>query len=192
MRILQFLRDHLMPILGTSLFLILALVIIWSAQKEPEGQGFVITELPPLPSYPSAQDLSQATAEPDKKFRVCGANGEEFDFNVRVTRFMTTDSLDSIQKFYYKALVEDGPYRKDTRGGNRFTETFEYETKSKRADMSLDNCYGFGVVVQTTSGYKRTNIAILEYQNVAILEYQYEKIPRSCHPYNYYNNPWKI
>jgi hypothetical protein len=104
-------------------------------------------------------------------------------FGVRVTRFATLDSPDVVRKFYYTTLAEKSSYQKTSEDDNEYFETFEYETRSRR-DSYLESAYGLGVMVKTTPGYKKTN--------VAVMEYQYEKLPRACHPYNYYNDPWNI
>jgi hypothetical protein len=175
MHILQHLRRRPIFVLGAGLLLMILLMILWPRRIELSAPA-----PPPLLIYPSAQEVSQATS--DKKFRVCGDRGEEFEFHVRVTRFVTLDSLNIVQKFYYTSLVEHGPYRKTS--GYGFSEIFEYDTKPKRPDFPLDSIYGFGVVVNITPGTKQTA--------VRIREYQYEKLSRACHLYNYYNDPWDL
>ncbi len=196
MRIPPILRAHSRESLAAVLVFILLMVFWPQTSKAPQylsGQFWPQPSKAPvlnhdLPPYPGAQNLShELPSEPGERFRTCGRTGEEIHAHTRITRFVTSDSPDTVLQFYAAALVDRGPYvmidREHTGvigyGRDRWISDegeralFEYEVELNSAEFSMYHTAGYRVVIDAAPEAGRTT--------VQIIEHEYERFSRACH-----------
>jgi hypothetical protein len=141
-------RTRLLYLVVVGLLLIVVFAIFWLWLV---GSSSFVS--PPLPAYPSAQEISQTVSE--KKFHVCNGDGEANEFGVRVTHFVTTDPPDTVRRFYHTALTEQGTYigHPYSYAGAAY-EKFEHETRrAKFYGELLKGLVSFYVPSLDTSGW---------------------------------------
>jgi hypothetical protein len=108
---------------------------------------------------------------PDAHIPLCGVLSSELYYPVRITRFVTADSRESVLRFYKTALVEHGSYQVLAREGHRVWFQDEALITSEVSASHDPNGYGLYIEAMAVSGGTA----------VWITGYTYDRSPLPCH-----------
>jgi hypothetical protein len=178
MRIFHILRAHPCVSLVATLALVLVLSIFWQPASKMLLEPFRNHDVPP---YPGALNLShKLPSERGERFATCWARGIERRSHTRMTRFVTSDSPDTVLQFYTAALVDRGPYKMIDREHRAWIEyyatdhwsseegeraTFEYDTyHDDTTEFAHHVADGYAVVIDAAPEAGRTTVLIVTYE----------------------------